>query len=179
MFYGAPGSETGLMLVKRLIESHFTMGILFTALSVLIFAPSLGWLDLINLGSFAALLFLIAAIPLSGLLLNRRVWMISPMIGFAGTLLSLLYARSFTTTIYPGPCNVTTTNRGYPYWLIHQSTFYTGPCLDLLLPVSSSSTIGFFFFDIGFYMTLSLAVIEFYFGLRKLVIRECSHVIDS
>jgi hypothetical protein len=164
--------------VERLFSGnrHLLLSLLFTGLALLLLA--------FKLPSFPqnpGLLLIITAlcgmmILYTGLALNRKQWLIAPIIGIAVTFTSALYS----TTVYPViPCGSTLVSQGYPYpWIRRFSLPSDGRCPVYYEPIGTGSLqlglvpspiIGYigFITDAVFYTLLALAILELVTGTRR------------
>jgi len=157
-------------------DSHLPFSLLFTGLALLLLA--------FKLPSFPqdpGLLLIISALYVmvvlyTGLALNRKQWLIAPIIGIAVTFTSALYS----TTVYPViPCGSTLVSQGYPYpWMRRFGFPSDGRCIVDFEPIGGglaqfglvpSPIIAniWFITDAVFYTLLALAILELVAGTRR------------
>ena len=159
------------MKIERLFsgDSHLPFILLFAILALLLFAfdlPSFlqspGLLSLVT-AIFGTLIFY------SGLALNRKQWLIAPIVGIAVTFVSTLY----TTTVYPVVlCGSIQVSQGYPYpWIRRFSLPSNYRCPVYYEPIAGGlRQVGLypspiivnagFIADTVFYTLLTLAILE-------------------
>jgi hypothetical protein len=112
----------------------------------------------------------------TGLALNRKQWLIAPIIGIAVTFTSALYS----TTVYPViPCGSTLVSQGYPYpWIRRFGLPSDGRCIVDFEPIGGglpqfglvpSPIIAniWFITDAVFFTLLALAILELVAGTRR------------
>ena len=158
------------MKIEKLFSrnSHLTFSLLFAILALLLFTFNLpGFLQSPGLLSLVAAIFG-TVIFYTGLSLNRKRWLITPIIGMAVTFVSALYSSA----VYPVfSCGWVQINQGYPYPWLQRFSLSNGRCPVYYLPIGGglqqlrllpSLVIAYsgFIADTVFYTLLTLAVLE-------------------
>jgi hypothetical protein len=164
--------------IERLFSGnrHLLFSLLFTGLALLLLA--------FKLPSFPqdpGLLLIISALYVmvilyTGLDLNRKQWLIAPLIGTAVTFTSALYSTTVYSVI---PCGSTLVSQGYPYpWIRRFSLPSDNRCIVDFHPIGGGlSQLGlvpspiiadiWFITDAVFYTLLALAILELVAGTRR------------
>jgi len=157
-------------------DRHLPFSLLFTGLALLLLAFKLPSFPQ-NPGLLSITTALCGMVILyTGLALNRKQWLIAPLIGIAVTFTSALYS----TTVYPViPCGSTLVSQCYPYpWIRRLGLPSDGRCIVDFEPIGGglpqfglvpSPIIAniWFITDAVFFTLLALAILELIGATRR------------